>query len=69
MPCSSTGEVTMPDPMHPAQLAADIRTAMDSTWIHKPVVAALMELASQMERQPITPATLRAIATELSRHP
>jgi hypothetical protein len=57
------------DPTHPARLAADIRTAMDSTWIHNPVVAALLELASQMERQPITPATLRAVATELSRYP
>jgi hypothetical protein len=56
--------------MHPAQLAADIRTAYESTWIHQPaVVAALLELASQMERQPISPATLRAIATELSRYP
>ena len=52
----------------PAQLAADIRTAYESTWIHQPVVAALLELASQMERQPITPATLRAVATELSRY-
>ncbi len=58
----------MPDPKRPAQLALDIRTACDSTWIHQPVVAALLELASQMERQPITPATLRAIATELSRY-
>jgi hypothetical protein len=59
----------MADPTHPAQLAADIRTAMASTWHHEPVVAALLELASQMERQPITPATLRAVATELSRYP
>jgi hypothetical protein len=59
----------MADPTHPAQLAADIRTAYESTWIHQPVVAALLQLASQMERQPITPATLRAIATELSRYP
>ncbi len=59
----------MSDPTHPAQLAADIRTAIDSTWIHQPVVAALLELASQMERQPISPATLRTIATELSRYP
>jgi hypothetical protein len=53
----------------PAQLGADIRTACESTWVHTPVVAALLELAYQMERQPITPATLRAIATELSRYP
>jgi len=59
----------MSDPTHPAQLAADIRAAMDSTWHHEPVVAALLELASQMERQPISPATLRAVATELSRYP
>jgi hypothetical protein len=59
----------MSDPTHPAQLAADIRTAVDSTWIHQPVVAALLELASQMERQPISPDTLRTIATELSRYP
>jgi len=59
----------MADPPHPAQLAADIRTACESTWIHRPAVATLLELASQMERQPITPATLRAIATELSRYP
>ena len=59
----------MSDPTHPAQMAADIRAAMNSTWIHQPVVAALLELASQMERQPITPATLRAVATELSRYP
>jgi hypothetical protein len=59
----------MADPTHPAQLAADIRTACDSTWIHQPAVAILLALASQMERQPITPATLRAIATELSRYP
>ena len=52
-----------------AQLAADIRTACDSTWIHQPAVAVLLELASQMERQPISPDTLRAIATELSRYP
>jgi hypothetical protein len=38
----------MSDPTHPAQLAADIRTAM--------------------ERQPITPADLRAVAIELSRY-
>ena len=59
----------MSDHKSTAQLAADIRTAYESTWIHQPVVAALLELASQMERQPITPATLRAIATELSRYP
>jgi hypothetical protein len=59
----------MPDPTHPAQLAAQIATACDSTWIHKPAVAVLLELASQMERQPITPADLRAVATELSRYP
>jgi len=60
------------DPTHPAQLAADIRTAINTTWIHHTpgsVVAALLELASQMERQPISPATLRAVATELSRYP
>ena len=59
----------MPDPTHPAQLAADIRTAYKSTWVHSGLEAALLELASQMERQPITPATLRAVATELSRYP
>ena len=59
----------MSDPKHPAQLAADIRTAMDSTWIHKPVVAALLQLASIMERQRILSADVRAIATELSRYP
>jgi hypothetical protein len=59
----------MADPTHPAQLAADIRTAMDSTWIHKPVVAALLELASIMERQYIISADVRAIANELSRYP
>ena len=58
----------MADPT-PAQLAADIRAAIDSTWIHKPVVAVLFELAYQMELQTITPATLRAVATELSRYP
>jgi hypothetical protein len=52
-----------------AQLAADIRTACDSTWIHQPAVAVLLELASQMEHQPITPADVRAIANELSRYP
>jgi hypothetical protein len=57
------------DPTHPAQLAADIRTAVDSTWIHQPVVAALLELASIMERQRILSADVRAIATELSRYP
>jgi len=59
----------MTDPTHPAQLAAQIATACESSWVHNPVVAALLELASQMERQPITPATLRAVATELSRYP
>ena len=59
----------MPDPTHPAQLAADIRTAMDSTWHHEPVVAALLELASIMERQRIISDDVRAIATELSRYP
>jgi len=59
----------MSDPTHPAQLAADIRTAYESSWIHCSLEAALLELASQMERQPITPATLRAVATELSRYP
>ena len=59
----------MADPTHPAQLAADIRTAMDSTWIHKPVAAALLELASIMERQYIISADVRAIANELSRYP
>jgi hypothetical protein len=58
----------LPDPT-PAQLAADIRTACDSTWIHQPVVAALLELASIMERQRIISADVRAIATELSRYP
>jgi hypothetical protein len=58
----------MSDPTHPAQLAADIRTAVDSTWIHQPVVAALLELASQMERQRIISDDVRAIATELSRY-
>jgi hypothetical protein len=53
----------------PAQLAADIRTACESTWIHQPVVAALLELASIMERQPVTPVTLRAIVHELKRYP
>jgi len=57
------------DPTRPAQLALDIRIACDSTWVHQPVVAALLELASQMERQPISPDTLRAVATELSRYP
>jgi hypothetical protein len=42
---------------------------MDSTWHHEPVVAALLELASQMERQRIISADVRAIATELSRYP
>jgi len=62
----------MSDPTHPAQLAADIRTAIDSTWIHHTpgsVVAALLELASIMERQRIISADVRAIATELSRYP
>ena len=59
----------MSDPTHPAQLAADIRTAVDSTWIHQPVVAALLELASIMERQRIISDDVRAIATELSRYP
>jgi len=59
----------MPDPTHPAQLAADIRTAYESTWIHQPVVGALLELASIMERQRIISADVRAIATELSRYP
>jgi hypothetical protein len=59
----------MSDPTHPAQLAADIRTAYESTWIHQPVVAALLELASQMERQRIISADVRAIANELSRYP
>jgi hypothetical protein len=59
----------MADPKRPAQLALDIRTACGSNWSRQPVVDALMELASQMERQPIPPATLRAIATELSRYP
>ncbi len=59
----------MSDLTHPAQLAADIRTAVDSTWIHQPVVAALLELASIMERQRILSADVRAIATELSRYP
>ena len=59
----------MSDPTHPAQLAADIRTAVDSTWIHQPVVAALLQLASQMERQRILSDDVRAIATELSRYP
>jgi hypothetical protein len=34
-----------------------------------PVREGLLELASIMERQPISPDTLRAIATELSRYP
>ena len=59
----------MSDLTHPAQLAADIRTAVDSTWIHQPVVAALLELASIMERQRIISDDVRAIATELSRYP
>ena len=59
----------MSDPTHPAQLAADIRTAIASTWIHKPAVAALLELASIMERQRIISADVRAIDNELSRYP
>ena len=59
----------MSDPTHPAQLAADIRAAVDSTWVHQPVVAALLELASQMESQRIISDDVRAIATELSRYP
>jgi len=59
----------MSDPTHPAQLAADIRTAYESTWVHSGLVAALLELASQMERQRIISADVRAIATELSRYP
>lgn len=55
-------------PANTAQLAAAIRTACASTRIHQPAVAVLMELANQAERQTITPADLRAIATELSRY-
>jgi hypothetical protein len=59
----------MPDPTHPAQLAAQIATACESSWVHNPVVAALLELASIMERQRIISDDVRAIATELSRYP
>jgi hypothetical protein len=58
----------MPD-LTPAQLAAQIATACESSWVHNPVVAALLELASQMERQRIISADVQAIATELSRYP
>jgi hypothetical protein len=59
----------MADPTHPAQLAADIRTAYESTWVHSGLEAALLELASIMERQRILSADVRAIVHELKRYP
>jgi hypothetical protein len=45
----------------------DVIDACDGASDVTVAVATLLELASQMERQPITPDTLRAIANELSR--
>ena len=66
----------MVDPKHPfrnRRYFYEVSECYESTGpvapIQPPVVTALLQMASLMGRQPITPASRREILTKLSRYP